>query len=128
MQAPQVEGCTSRHPNGPLMAATPQAPPVPSPPSPPASSHPSTSCLDGYTLGQVVAAHPVSDPSVGPILPPDAHPPPLNLDSFRTSHEPTSDELAAELITIHEGQLPLSHILDLLIQKVYYKLTESAEV
>ncbi|KAG8962613.1 mediator complex subunit [Tulasnella sp. 419] len=84
--------------------------------------------LDGYTMEDIMHGRKLTDPYMQRILPPYAHIVPLKLDSFRTGHQPTPDELYSELSMTFDGQVPLAEIIDKVVQDSYINLSELAEV
>lgn len=88
--------------------------------------------LDNYTIDDVLNARSLSDPyaNLPPevALPPFARPIPIALDSFRPGYQPTLDELASEVTTSYQSQMPLAAILDKFVQDAYGNLSELAEV
>lgn len=84
--------------------------------------------LEGYTVEQVAHSRPFSDPYANAQIPPYAKLRPIDIDSFRTGHRPTPDELHQEIRMTYEGQLPFTQILDRIVQDSYANLTELAEV
>ncbi|KIO18827.1 hypothetical protein M407DRAFT_11687 [Tulasnella calospora MUT 4182] len=84
--------------------------------------------LEGHTLEQVAHARPLSNPYANAQIPPYAKLRLIDVDSFRTGHRPTPDELHREIRMTYEGQLPFTQILDRIVQDAYANLTELAEV
>lgn len=84
--------------------------------------------LEGYTLEDVARARPLSNPYANAQIPQYAKLRLIDIDSFRTGHRPTSDELHREIRMTYEGQLPFTQILDRIVQDAYAHLSELAEV
>ncbi|KAG8959331.1 mediator complex subunit [Tulasnella sp. 408] len=84
--------------------------------------------LEGYTLEDVARARPLSNPYANAQIPQYAKLRLIDIDSFRTGHRPTSDELHREIRMTYEGQLPFTQILDRIVQDAYANLSELAEV
>lgn len=112
-------------------AGSSQATLKPSAPGPPEDVYESDTnppYLDGYTLDELIDARPISSPYQGLLAPPFARLPPLNAESFRSGHQPTTADLAAEMPMSFDGQIPLAMIVDRLTQDAYTNLSELSEM